>query len=335
VCKALAHAGYRPVTYDNLSLGHADAVRWGPLEVGDLGDQARLTRVLRRYRPAAVIHLAGLSSVAESVREPALYHTANVAGSISLCAAMRATDVKVMVFSSSAAVYGVPAVLPIAEDTPAAPINPYGRTKLMVEQLLADCGRAYGLKWTALRYFNAAGSDPEGEIGERHAQETHLVPLTLDAAMGGRDVLSLFGDDYPTPDGTCVRDYVHVSDLADAHVKALDYLISGGESGPLNLGVGKGASVAEIIAATARVTGQPVPFVRRPRRAGDPPVLVSDPRRAQRVLGWQPRYPSIEDAILHAFRFRYPASAGVAPVETAPIVPPSLTLAPRRRAVNQ
>lgn len=310
VCKLLARSGHLPVVYDNLGRGHADAVRWGPLEQGDLLDGARLRVAMVRHRPEAVIHFAGLIAVGESVANPELYYHNNVSGTLSLLAACRDCGIGAVVFSSTAAVYGTPTVVPIPETTATSPINPYGRGKLMIEQVLADYGAAYGLRWMALRYFNAAGADPEGEIGERHDPETHLIPLVLDAAAGRLPSIGLYGDDYPTPDGTCIRDYIHVWDLATAHLRALDWLMSGGESQPLNLGTGHGVSVAEIIAAARTVTGRDIPVAVMPRRPGDPPSLVSDPRRANALLGWHPAFPRIADVIGHAWRFRYPALAG-------------------------
>jgi UDP-arabinose 4-epimerase len=284
-CKALARAGHRPVVYDSLVTGHRDLVRWGPLEEGDLLDAARLDAVFAACRPEAVLHFAALSIVGESVREPERYRRNNVEGSEALIAAMGRHGVRRLVFSSTAAVYGVPRSVPIAEDALLAPVNPYGETKLAVERALA----ASGLAWTALRYFNAAGADPDGEAGEHHEPETHLIPLVLDVALGRRASIAIFGDDYPTPDGTCLRDYIHVSDLADAHVRALDRLLSGGASGAFNLGTGIGTSVREVIETVRAVTGQPIAVETAPRRAGDPPALVCANGTAARTLGWSPR----------------------------------------------
>jgi len=293
-CKALARAGYVPVTYDNLSAGHRWAVRWGPLEVGDIQDPERLDAVLARHRPEAVMHFAAFLEVAESVRNPTKYFRNNTAGALTLIEAMLRRDVKRIVFSSTCAVHGVPDTVPIAEDTPRNPINPYGASKLMVERMLADCGAAHGLQWTALRYFNASGCDPDGETGEAHDPEPHLIPRALMAAEGTLKDFQVFGTDYATPDGTCVRDYIHVSDLADAHVAALGYLADGGASTPINLGVGRGFSVREIIDAVERVTGRKVPATYGPRRQGDPDMLVADPALARRVLAFRPRFTEID-----------------------------------------
>lgn len=284
-CRALADFGYTPVVYDNLSIGNRWAVRWGPLEIGDICDAARVGEAIRKHKPVGVIHFAALALVGESVREPSLYYRANVGGAQTLIDACRAHDVGAFVFSSTCAVYGAPTQLPISEDQTPAPINPYGASKLMVERILADYHAAYGLPYMALRYFNAAGADPEGLIGERRDVETHLVPLALDAALGLRPPLSILGDDYPTADGTAIRDYIHVSDLALAHVRALEHLLSGGVSRPINLGTGRGYSVREVIETAARVAGRPVPHVSAPRRTGDPPELVADPAAALALLG--------------------------------------------------
>ena len=285
-CKALAAAGYRPVVYDNLTTGHRDLVRWGPLEQGDLLDAARLDAVLAAHRPEAVLHFAALSAVGDSVRDPERYRRNNVEGSLALIGAMERHGVRRMIFSSTAAVYGIPQRLPITEDAPLAPINPYGETKAAIERALA----ASELAWTALRYFNAAGADPGGEIGEHHETETHLIPIVLHVALGLRPSVAIFGDDYDTPDGTCVRDYIHVSDLAQAHVLALRRLEGGGASGPLNLGTGRGTSVQEIVDLARAVTGHAIPAEHGPRRPGDPPVLVCSNEAARAVLGWQPRH---------------------------------------------
>ena len=297
-CKALAQAGWKPVVYDNLVHGHAEAVKWGPLEHGDIADRARLDLVLETYRPVAAMHFAAFTSVGESVSDPAKYYRNNVAGSLSLLEALRDAGVGRFVFSSTAAVYGTPDRVPIPEDLAKSPINPYGWTKLAIENLLADFAVAHGLKATALRYFNAAGADPDGEIGERHDPETHLIPLALDAASGKGAPLKLFGDDYPTEDGTCVRDYIHVADLADAHVKALGALDG---FNAFNLGTGTGASVRQILDSVERVTGRPVPHDVAPRRAGDPPSLVADPSRAMKALGWAPRLSDLDSIVSTAW----------------------------------
>lgn len=299
-CKALAGAGFEPVVYDNLSRGFAHAVKWGPLEIGDLADAARLDKVLKQHQPVAIMHFAAFAYVGESVADPNLYYRNNVVGSISLLDAMSRAGIDKIVFSSTCATYGAPEHVPIGEDAPQRPINPYGMSKLMVERILADAGAAYGLHWIALRYFNAAGADPDGDIGENHDPETHALPLAIEAALGKRDAFEVMGDDYPTPDGSAVRDYVHVSDLADAHVAALRHLLGGGASAALNLGVGRGVSVLELCAAIERVTGRAVPVRRAPRRLGDPPVLVAALGSAERLLGWRARHDDIEEIVRHA-----------------------------------
>ncbi len=300
-CKALAAAGYLPVAYDDLSRGHDWAVRWGPLEVGSIEDRARLDAALQRHRPSAVLHFAAYAYVGESVDRPLDYYRNNVDGTLTLLAAMRAAGIGRLVFSSTCATYGVPGVLPIPEEHPQEPINPYGRSKLMVERILADVDAAHGLRSISLRYFNAAGADPQGEIGEAHEPETHLVPLVLEAAAGRRANVAIHGTDYPTPDGTCVRDFIHVSDLADAHVAALRALERGAATTACNLGNGRGFSVREVIRAVERVTGRTVPVTTGPRRPGDPPVLIDGAARAARELGWTPRHPDLDTIVATAW----------------------------------
>jgi UDP-glucose-4-epimerase GalE len=301
--KALARAGYQPVTYDNLGRGHREAVKWGPLVVGELADRALLVETLRREKIEAVMHFAAFAYVGESVSEPELYFRNNVAASLTLLEAMGEAGVGRMVFSSTCATYGLPDTMPIAEDTPQRPVNPYGESKLMIERMLRWIGEARGLRWTALRYFNAAGADPDGEIGESHDPETHLIPLVLAAAQGKRAAIDIFGTDYKTPDGTAIRDYIHVYDLADAHVRALDYLGKGGASVALNLGTGTGHSVRAVIDAAERVTGRAIARREAARRAGDPPSLVADPRQARAVLGWQPQLSGLDDILASAWRW--------------------------------
>jgi UDP-glucose-4-epimerase GalE len=296
-CKALAAAGYAPVVYDNLSRGVAAAVKWGPLVEGDLHDSARLVEALRSHAVSAVMHFAAFAYVGESVANPELYYRNNVGGTLALLAAMREAGVGTIVFSSTCAVYGVPESLPIRETTPKAPLNPYGETKLAIERALGWYAAGYGLRYAALRYFNAAGGDPDGDIGENHEPETHLIPLVLQAALGTGAPLQIFGSDYPTPDGTAIRDYIHVTDLADAHVRALHYLAQGGDSIALNLGTGHGHTVREIIAAVERIGGRPVPRNEAPRRPGDPPELVADPTLAGERLGWRPRCSDLDTII--------------------------------------
>jgi UDP-glucose-4-epimerase GalE len=299
--KALARAGYRPVTYDSLVYGHRHAVKWGPFVEGDIADTAKLERVIKDEAIDAVVHFAAFAYVGESVTKPEIYFQNNVVGSLSLLDAMRHTGVKPIVFSSTCATYGMPDRMPITEDTLQRPINPYGETKLMIERALAWYGPAHEIRSVSLRYFNACGADPEGEIGEEHDPETHLIPLILDAALGKRAAIDVFGTDYPTPDGTAVRDYIHVQDLADAHVKALGYLFEGGETTQVNLGTGTGNSVTEVIDAVERVTGRTVPKRLVARRAGDPPELVADPTKANNLLGWKPKLSDIDSIIRTAW----------------------------------
>jgi UDP-arabinose 4-epimerase len=313
-CKALAKAGYEPVAYDNLVYGHKEAVRWGPFVEGDIGDRVKVAETIRRHEIGAVMHFAAFAYVGESVEKPEKYFQNNVVNTLSMLEAMRATEVKQIVFSSTCATYGLPEQMPIREDTPQRPVNPYGETKLMIERALYWYGVAHGLRAVALRYFNAAGADPDGEIGEDHHPETHLIPLILDAAAGRRSHIGVFGTDYPTPDGSAVRDYIHVQDLADAHVRALDYLGNGGESRAFNLGTGDGHSVRDTIAAARRVTGRPIPSKDSPRRAGDPPVLVADAGLAKEKLGWVPALGSLDHIIgtawaWHQKRFAETSSA--------------------------
>lgn len=301
VCKALHAAGYLPVAFDNLCRGHADLVKWGPLERGDIIDADRVNAVIERYRPTAVLHFAAYAYVGESVQDPAMYYRNNVAGTVTLLEGLKRHAINKIVFSSSCSVYGVPGNIPIMESESLNPVNPYGRSKLIVEQMLADYRVAYGLKSISLRYFNAAGADPEGEIGEDHRPETHLIPLVLDVAIGRSQFVTIFGEDYETNDGTCIRDYIHVSDLADAHVLALKALEAGSDTDAFNLGNGRGYSVREIIATVAVVTGKSIPSKIGPRRAGDPGVLVADATKATRVLGWRPKYGTLDSILRHAW----------------------------------
>jgi UDP-arabinose 4-epimerase len=302
-CKALSAAGYRPVTLDNLVYGHRWAVQWGPLELGDIGDTEFLTAVMRQHRIEAVIHFAAYAYVGESMTEPGKYFRNNVTNSLLLLEAMHASGVKNLVFSSTCATYGVPEQIPIGEDHPQRPVNPYGESKLFVERAMQWYRQAHGLSSVALRYFNAAGADPGGAIGEDHDPETHLIPLTIAAALGQGPSLRIFGTDYPTPDGTAVRDYVHVTDLASAHVQALEYLLRGGEPTALNLGTGTGHSVREVVAAVERTSGRTVPTVESPRRPGDPPQLVAAAGRTREVLGWEPQFSDIDTIVSTALRW--------------------------------
>jgi UDP-glucose-4-epimerase GalE len=287
-CKALARAGYQPVVIDNLATGHADAVKWGPLIKADIGDTDTVLAALDQYGIKAAMHFAASSLVAESVAKPDVYYANNVTATLRLIDALTQRGVRHIVFSSSAAVYGaVPPGL-IGEDTPLAPTNPYGETKRVIEGALRWIGEAKGFTWAALRYFNAAGADPDGEIGERHDPETHLIPNVVRAALGTGPGLKIFGSDYPTPDGSTVRDYVHVTDLADAHVAALAWLKAGGASRAFNLGAGEGLSTLEIVAAVETALGRKPAFVMTDRRPGDPPSLVADPAAAKAAFRWTP-----------------------------------------------
>ncbi|MDH5536787.1 MAG: UDP-glucose 4-epimerase GalE, partial [Betaproteobacteria bacterium] len=289
-CKALAASGYTPVAYDNLVHGHRSIVRWGPFVEGDVGDREKLEFALRAHRVDAVMHFAGYAYVGESMSDPGRYFRNNVAGSLTLLDAIHRAGVRHIVFSSTCATYGMPESVPIREDHPQRPVSPYGESKLFFERALHWYEIAHGLQSAVLRYFNAAGADPEGEIGEYHDPETHLIPIAIHAALGDRVCLEIFGTDYSTPDGTAVRDYIHVTDLADAHVRALDRLLRGAASIAVNLGTGRGHSVREVVAAVERVSGRNVPVRVAARRAGDPPQLVADANRARALLDWKPGY---------------------------------------------
>lgn len=301
VARVLDARGHRVTVLDNLSTGHAEAVRWGPLIQADILDVDSLETAFHGQRFDAVLHFCARSLVGESVSAPYDYYENNVVGTLNLLRVMRRHAVDRIVFSSTAAVFGNPVAALIDEDHPKAPINPYGASKLMVERMLADAAHAYGLRSVCLRYFNAAGAAAEDGIGESHEPETHLIPNLLRALINPAAPLKVFGQDYPTPDGTCVRDYVHVLDLADAHVRALDHMESGPGAHAFNLGNGTGFSVMQVIRAAERVTGLPVPFEHAPRRAGDPPVLVAASQRAREVLGWSPVYTDIEDVLRTAW----------------------------------
>ncbi len=302
-CKALAQAGYMPVSYDNLSRGHADAVRWGPLEIGDIADAERLSQVICHYQPVAILHLAAYAYVAESVQHPLRYFRNNVGGSLTLIEVATALGIENLVFSSTCTVYGHPQCLPIPEDHPLLPIHPYGISKATTEQMLRSCESTHALRSVCLRYFNAAGADPEGEIGEVHNPEPHLIPNVLRAGLGQIPAICVHGTDYETPDGSCVRDYIHVTDLANAHVLALRYLLAGGTSTAFNLSNSRGYSVKEVIAVAEKVIAKPIPVVFKPRRPGDVGILVGAAKRAQEVLGWQQRYADLETIIATAWRW--------------------------------
>jgi UDP-glucose 4-epimerase len=301
IVKQLGRSGWQVTTLDNLSNGHRDAVLYGDFVQGDLADKVLLAQLIQPGRFDAVMHFASFIQVGESVQQPAKYYENNVANTLSLLEAMRLAGVKRFVFSSTAATFGQPLYSPMDEKHPQQPINPYGRSKWMVEQILDDFDHAYGLKSVCLRYFNAAGADPEVQLGERHEPETHLIPLVLQVASGKKPNISVFGRDYDTPDGTCVRDYVHVSDLCDAHRLALESLIHGAGSQQYNLGNGNGYSVQEVIETARRVTGQTISTVDAPRRDGDPDRLVADASQAKKVLGWQPQWTSLDEIVGHAW----------------------------------
>ncbi|HSM97331.1 MAG TPA: UDP-glucose 4-epimerase GalE [Rhizomicrobium sp.] len=303
ICKVLAASGYRPVVYDNLINGHRWAVRWGAFEHGDILDRARLDEVIAKYRPRNIIHCAAYAYVRESIAHPGKYYLNNVAGTLNLLRAAQQHEIRNVIYSSSCAVFGTPASVPIDEDAPKAPINPYGMTKLTVENMLRDFQQAHGLNWISLRFFNAAGCDPDGEIGEFHDPETHIIPRALAAATGTGESLAIFGTDYDTADGSCIRDYVHVSDLAAAHVLAMKALENSLRSGEFNLGTGKGYSVLEVIETVRQVTGRAIPFTIGRRSAGDPAALVSNPDRARSVLGWTPAIPELRDIVRTAWEW--------------------------------
>jgi UDP-glucose-4-epimerase GalE len=312
--KILATAGHEPVVLDNLSEGHRWAVRWGPLVEGDIADGPLIQKVLADYEIQAVIHFAASAYVGESVRNPSAYFHNNVSNSLILLDAMRAAGVGTLVFSSSCATFGVPQILPIPDDHPQQPINPYGESKLFIERVLHWYGEAYGLRWMVLRYFNAAGADPDGELGERHTPETHLIPSVIEAALGQRQHFDLYGMTYATPDGTAVRDFVHVTDLATAHLQALLYLTNEDRNTAMNLGTGDGSSVREVIAAVERVSGRRVPVRERPGRVGDPPILTADAQRARQLLRWSPQYVDLATIIETAWNWHTRESADSGPL---------------------
>jgi len=301
--KLLAETGSEVTVLDDLSTGHAEAVRGAQFVKGDIADVASTKSLLQKNRIEGVVHFAASSLVGESMADPLKYYRRNVGGTVALVQAMRDAGVARIVFSSTAAVYGDPVRTPIDEAHPKQPVNPYGASKLAMERMLSDCSTAYGIGAVVLRYFNAAGADPSGELGERHDPETHLIPLVLQAASGRRASISVFGMDWPTRDGTCVRDYIHVNDLCDAHLRALDWLAKGGRYDVFNLGNGDGATVLEVIEAARRVTGKPIKVDQAARRAGDPATLVADAAKARRILGWQPARGDIEGIVRDAWNF--------------------------------
>jgi len=303
MCKVLAQKGYRPIVLDNLIYGHRQAVKWGPFFEGDMADIALLKKITQRHKIAAVMHFAAFCYVGESVSSPAKYYRNNVADTVSLLEFMRTASIDKFIFSSSCATYGEPENVPISENHAQRPINPYGRTKHMVEQILADFQAAYDFNACALRYFNAAGADPDGELGEDHDPETHLIPLVLRVALGQRDMVNIFGDDYPTKDGTCVRDYIHINDLAQAHLLALEHLLAGGNGGFYNLGNGDGYSVKEVVETARQVSGHEIPTEVTPRRSGDPATLVGSAAKARKEWGWRPQYPDLKNIIKTAWHW--------------------------------
>ncbi len=302
-CKALSKDGHHPITIDNLICGHKKYVKWGEFFQGDVGNPADLKKCFSRYAIDAVMHFAAHALVGESVQDPLKYYENNLRNTIELLHAVLENNVNYFVFSSTCATYGNPEKTPIDEEHPLNPINPYGKTKLMIEEILADYHSAYGLNYTSLRYFNAAGADPEGEIGEDRDLETHLIPLVLDVAAAKRASIKVFGTDYPTPDGTCIRDYIHVTDLSDAHILALKRLMDGGDSGVYNLGTGQGFSVLEVIEQARQITAKDITVENTDRRPGDPPVLIASNEKAVAELGWNPRYADLDDIISTAWRW--------------------------------
>lgn len=303
VNKLLSQKGYETVIFDNLVYGHREAVKWGTFVEGDLKNPKEIEGLFERYSIEAVMHFAAYAYVGESVIDPEKYYFNNVACTLNLLHTMRKHGCKKIIFSSTCATYGEPAQVPITEDMPQDPINPYGFTKLVVERILKDYHSAYGLEYAILRYFNAAGADPDGEIGECHNPETHIIPLVMDAASGKRSDIKVFGTDYPTPDGSCVRDYIHVTDLAQAHLLALKYLENGRESDYFNLGNERGTSVLEVIDAVKRVTGKDFQVTYAPRRSGDPAILVGSSEKVRKVLGWKPEYADIDTIVRHAWEW--------------------------------
>lgn len=302
--KAVSAAGFEPLVFDNLSRGHRWAVRWGPLYVGDLQDKDRISEVIRVSRPDAAMHFAASAYIGESMHDPSGYYRNNFVGTLNLLDCLRENGVKSLVFSSTCAVYGIPDVVPISENSNTSPINPYGESKLAVEKLLSWFGRAYGMRWAALRYFNAAGADLQGEIGECHDPEPHLIPLVIEAALGKRDNVSILGTDYETPDGTAIRDYIHVDDLADAHVRALQHILAGeSDALTLNLGTGQGHSVRQVIELAKEISGRPIHEISTMRRAGDPPILIANPAKAEAILNWKATRSDLKTIVESALRW--------------------------------
>lgn len=307
-CKALKAKGYTPVALDDLRNGHRQAVKWGPLETVSLQDSGAVEDVIKRHRPESVVHFAAYAYVGESVVDPAAYYGNNVVGTLNLLNAMRKIGVSSIVFSSTCAIYGEPSEVPISEETARMPINPYGRSKWAIEQILADYGQAYDTRSCSLRYFNAAGADPQGETGELHNPETHLIPNIFKAMLGKIPELQVFGDDYPTPDGTCIRDFVHVTDLAEAHCLALEFLRDNAGTHAFNLGSEQGFSIREVLKEAEAISGRSVPYSIQPRRRGDPPVLVADSSNAQAALGWTRNHSSLDEILRTALAWEQSSS---------------------------
>ncbi|MBC7100306.1 MAG: UDP-glucose 4-epimerase GalE [Methanobacteriales archaeon] len=302
VNKFLSKKGYKTLILDNLSKGHEEFVKWGEFIKGDLKDKRLLDKIFKEYNITTVMHFAALTDVRESIKDPGSYYRNNVKNTLNLLDAMQKNNINRFIFSSTCAVYGDPMETPITEDHPCNPISPYGRSKLMIEKILEDYSNAYDFNYVSLRYFNAAGADPQTEIGEWHEPETHLIPIILDVAIGKRENVQIFGTDYPTPDGTCIRDYIHVMDLADAHYKALK-LLEEDKSEIFNLGNGDGFSVKEIIETCREVTGEEIPTIESDRRPGDPPILIGSSKKAKKILRWEPEFPDIKDIIETAWEW--------------------------------
>ena len=317
-CKHLAAAGYQPVVLDNLVQGHQWAVKWGPLVVGDISDLELVRHKVREFGIKAVIHFAAHAYVGELVQNPRKYFHNNVSGTLAFLDALLDSGIDKFIFSSSCATYGIPQQLPIKEDHPQQPINPYGASKLMIENVLRWYGKAYNLRSVVLRYFNAAGADPDGEIGEDHSPETHLIPLVIAAAQGRTPEIEIFGTDYDTKDGTAVRDYIHVCDLAAAHVKAVSHLLLGGPEDQVNLGTGRGHTIREVISSVEEVSGRSVPYRQGPRRAGDPAALVADSTKAGTTLGWRPKFSELRTIVETAWRWHENASHAATEIREKP-----------------
>jgi UDP-glucose 4-epimerase len=310
-CLALTEKGHTPVVYDNLVNGHREFVQWGPFEQGDVRDRARLEQVIQSYKPEAIVHFAGLIEVAESVANPIAFFDNNVSGSVTLFATALEAGIDKIVFSSTCATYGIPQEIPMRESHPQSPISPYGTSKLLVERILNDLDTYQNMRSVILRYFNAAGADVKGRIGEWHNPESHVIPIAIDVARGKRSLFKIYGSNYPTIDGTCIRDFIHVADLADAHARSIDYLLGGGTSIALNLGTGQGTSVKQLVQAIERISNTRLPTELAARRQGDPPELVADNTKAKAILRWQPIH-GLEDIVKSAWNWHHKADGDVA-----------------------